>query len=89
MRRKPLESMITVSVEIPKSLYNEVKKRNIDIARTLNQALQKSIKIKSDEDDLKKGYEEMSEINLGLAEMCLEAENEALEIGERYLTECE
>ena len=84
-----MESTITVSVEIPKSLYNEVKKRNIDIARTLNQALQKSIKIRSDEDDLKKGYEEMSEINLGLAEMCLEAENEALEIGERYLTECE
>lgn len=84
-----MESTITVSVEIPKSLYNEVVKRNIDIAGTLNHALQKSIKLKFDEDDLKKGYEEMSEINLGLAEMCLEAENEALETGERYLTECE
>ena len=83
---KPTES---VTVEIPIALYNELIEKNIDINEVIISALKKSIKIKFDEEQLKKGYEEMSEINLGLAKMCLEADNEALEEGERYLTECE
>ena len=38
---------------------------------------------------LKKGYAEMSEINAELAEEGIAADNEALEISENNLTECE
>lgn len=40
-------------------------------------------------DSLKEGYIEMSEINLEEANLCLTAENEALEAGLVNLTECE
>ncbi len=38
---------------------------------------------------LKKGYEEMAFVNLSLAEMCFDADNEALRRYEEKLTECE
>ena len=38
---------------------------------------------------LKSGYKGTAEINLFLAEMCLEADNEALSACEEKLTECE
>ena len=41
------------------------------------------------EKSLKRGYQEMALINLSLAEMCLEADNEALRQYEENLTECE
>ena len=37
--------------------------------------------------ELEKGYKEMADINLELAQMCLEADNESL--CEEKLTECE
>ena len=79
----------TVTVDIPLELYDKLIEENIDIVKVINSALRKSIKLKIDNEQLKKGYEEMSEINLGLAKMCLEADNEALEVYESYLTECE
>ena len=41
------------------------------------------------EKSLKKGYKEMALINLSLAEMCLDADNEILRQYEEKLTECE
>ena len=41
------------------------------------------------EKSLKNGYKEMALINLSLAEMCLEADNDALRQYEEKLTECE
>ncbi len=38
---------------------------------------------------LEKGYKEMAQINLDLAQMCLEADNESLSLCEEKLTECE
>lgn len=38
---------------------------------------------------LEAGYKEMSEINLELAQMCLDADNECLSQCEEKLTECE
>ncbi len=38
---------------------------------------------------LKRGYMEMASLNLSLAEMCFEADNEALSVCEEKLTECE
>lgn len=40
-------------------------------------------------EQLKKGYKEMAEINLELAQTCLEADNESLSLCEEKLTECE
>ena len=39
--------------------------------------------------ELEKGYKEMADINLELAHMCLEADNESLSLCEEKLTECE
>ena len=41
------------------------------------------------EKSLKKGYEEMAFINLSLAEMSIEADNDAMQQYEEKLTECE
>lgn len=38
---------------------------------------------------LKQGYKKMASLNLTLAEMCFEADNEALSVCEEKLTECE
>ena len=38
---------------------------------------------------LKQGYEEMASLNLTLAQMCFDADNEALYVCEEKLTECE
>ena len=84
-----MEATKTISIEIAEPLYEKVKEKNIDVEKIVTDALTRAVKSTFSEEELKKGYEEMSEINLGLAKMCLEAENEALERGELYLTECE
>lgn len=38
---------------------------------------------------LKQGYKEMASLNLTLAQVCFEADNEALSVCEEKLTECE
>ncbi len=40
-------------------------------------------------ESLKQGYKEMASLNLSLAQMCLEADNDALSVCEEKLTECE
>ncbi len=59
------------------------------INKAIDELIQKNKKKKKNEALLKKGYEELGEINLGLAEMCLEADNQALYVTERNLTESE
>ena len=39
--------------------------------------------------ELEKCYKEMADINLELAQMCFEADNESLSLCEEKLTECE
>lgn len=39
--------------------------------------------------ELEKGYKEMADINLELAQMCFEADNESLSLCEEKPTECE
>lgn len=81
------EKIITVSV--PENLMKEADELGINIANVTVSALERQIKLIKETEALKKGYEEMGEINLGLAELSLEAENEALLKAEHYLTECE
>ena len=81
-----------IQVEIPNSLYEELKKEDAGFSEIVNLALQEYLKKnnkKNHEEELKKGYEEMGPINLGLANLYLEADHEALSLTERYLTECE
>jgi len=78
-----------ITVSVPEEVIRELKERNIDINELVSSALERRIRLEYSEEELKKGYEEMGEINLGLAESSLEAENEALEKGESYLTESE
>ncbi len=40
-------------------------------------------------EQLKKGYEDMSQINLEISEYCLSADGQALQIYEQKLAECE
>lgn len=41
------------------------------------------------ENELKKGYKEMAQINLELAQTCFDADNDCLDQCEQKLTECE
>ncbi len=59
------------------------------INKAIDELIKKNKKKKKNEALLKKGYEELGEMNLGLAEMCLEADNQALCVTERNLTESE
>ena len=77
------------TVSVPENLIEEAEKLGINIAEVTVSAIKRQIKLINETEELKKGYEEMGEINLGLAELSLEAENEALLKAEHYLTECE
>ena len=65
------------------SLVNTEKNRKKVISRLKNPEIIQTEKL------LKNGYKEMGSINLSLAEMCFEAESEALRLCEEKLTECE
>ena len=65
------------------SLVNTEKNRKKVISRLKNPEIIHTEKL------LKNGYKEMGSINLSLAEMCFEAESEALRLCEEKLTECE
>ena len=78
-----------ITISVPEDIINEAKELNINIADVALSALKRHIKLAKETENLKQGYIEMGEINLGLAELSLEAENEALLNAEHYLTECE
>ena len=78
-----------ITISVPEDIINEAKELNINIADVALSALKRQIKLAKETENLKQGYIEMGEINLGLAELSLEAENEALLNAEHYLTECE
>ena len=78
-----------ITISVPEDLVKQAEKLGINIAEVSVSALKRQINFIKETENLKKGYEEMGEINLGLAELSLEAENEALLKTEHYLTECE
>ena len=78
-----------IIVSVPGKIMRELRNRNIDVAELVSSAIKRRLNSEYSVEELIKGYEEMGEINLGLAESSLEAENEALNTGESYLTERE
>ena len=78
---KALDEM-TRDSEDPRSISDLINKAICELIKN-------NKKKKESEEQLKRGYEDLGEINLGLAEMCLEADNQALYITELNLTESE
>ena len=85
-----------ILISLPDSLLNEVD--NLATAQKLNrsefirEAMKLYIREKKKADiasKLKKGYEEMSMLNLEIAEFCLEADNIQQQSYEEKLAECE
>ena len=65
------------------SLVNSEKNRRSVYFRLKNPEITRM------ERKLRKGYKEMGSINLSLAEMCFDADSDALRLCEEKLTECE
>ena len=82
-----------LEIEIPTAVLDFLKEENEDVNKVINCILDNYInnkkKKKIIEEELTKGYEEMGIINLGLANLDIQSDNEALEIQELYLTESE
>ena len=78
-----------IEIEIPFKLYESLNELNIDIEKEVIDFLSKKVRCTLGEEKLKEGYLDMGKLNLGLAKMCLEADEAALEINEQHLTECE
>ena len=83
---KPFEK---IEINIPCKLYEVLKELNIDIEGEVVDFLNKKVRCTYSEEELKDGYLSMGKINLGLAKMCLQADEDALVTKEQYLTECE
>ena len=54
-----------------------------------NKSLSKIYEVIKRNKSLKQGYKEMASLNLTLAQVCFETDNEALSVCEEKLTECE
>lgn len=85
-----------ILISLPNALLEEVDSiasiEKINRSEFVRQAMKLYIREKKKlkmRDSMKKGYQEMAEINLKLAEICLEADNEIQKKYEDRLAECE
>lgn len=85
-----------ILVSVPDALLTEVDslatKQNLNRSEFIRLAMRQYI-IQSQKNEMalmmKKGYEEMSQINLEISEYCLGADDNALRFYEEKLAECE
>ena len=85
-----------ILVSVPDALLTEVDslatKQNLNRSEFIRLAMRQYI-IQSQKNEMalmmKKGYEEMSQINLEISEYCLSADDNALRFYEEKLAECE
>ncbi|MBQ4109398.1 MAG: hypothetical protein IJC74_00795 [Clostridia bacterium] len=79
-----------LEIEIPASVFDYLSEENEDVNKVINDILNDYINNKKKkEEEMINGYQEMGMINLGLANLGIQSDNEALDIGELYLTESE
>lgn len=85
-----------VLVSLPKDVLDEIdqcaQQENSNRSELIRQAVKEFLIAKRASllrAQLKKGYEEMAQINLAIAEMCFEAENDTYLCYEEKLSECE
>jgi len=91
-----LPQLKKILITLPNSLLEEVDalalQENTNRSEFIREAMKYYIKYKKNleiKERLKKGYQEMGEINLAIAEMCFEADNKQLDGYEEKLAECE
>ena len=85
-----------ILISLPDSLLceadNIADSQNINRSEFIRRAMKLYIHEKKKAEiaeKLKKGYEEMAELNLELSELCLETDNRQLQLYEDMLAECE
>ena len=85
-----------ILISLPDSLLDEADSlasaQNINRSEFIREAMRLYIREKKKADivsKLKKGYEEMTDINLEIAEFCIEADNIQQQSYEEKLAECE
>ena len=85
-----------ILLTLPNTLLEEVDalalQENTNRSEFIREAMKYYIKYKKNleiKERLKKGYQEMGEMNLAIAEMCFEADNKQLDGYEEKLAECE
>ena len=85
-----------ILISIPEALLFETDKFLSDAKMTRSEFISEAMRIYLKEkkreslcEQMKKGYAEMGEINLEIAEGCLSADNAALKNYEEKLSECE
>lgn len=85
-----------ILISIPDNLLKEVDSLVSDEKMTRSELIREAMKLYIDHkrkrnmrDLMKKGYQEMADINLKLAEMCFDVDSETQGQYERKLAECE
>ncbi|MBE7051474.1 MAG: ribbon-helix-helix protein, CopG family [Ruminococcaceae bacterium] len=85
-----------ILISLPDSLLDEADSmaysQNVNRSEFIREAMKLYIKEKKEAEivrKLKKGYEEMAEINLEYSDFCLEADSRQLQLYEDKLAECE
>ena len=85
-----------IELLLPEGLKTELERIAEDKNTSINSILCNAIRFyvgketrKRNKEELKKGYSEMAQINSAYAEMCLDADNEALSVCEEKLSESE
>lgn len=85
-----------ILISVPDSLLQEVDSLVTDEKRNRSELIREAMRLYIDHkkkreirDQMKKGYQEMAEINLKLAEMCFDIESETEDRYEGKLAECE
>lgn len=84
--------VISVPDSLLKEVDNIVTKEKVSRSELIREAMKLYVEHKRNrnlKDAMKKGYKEMADINLKLAEMCFEADNELVCQYEGNLSECE
>lgn len=85
-----------VLITVPDALLSEVDSladsENRNRSELVREAMRMYLRVRKQqqqEEQMKKGYQEMADINLGIAQVCCDAEEEAFSAYEEKLAECE
>lgn len=85
-----------VLITVPDALLSEVDSladsENRNRSELVREAMKMYLQVRkaqNSEEQMRKGYQEMADINLRIARMCFDAEEEAFSAYEEKLAECE
>lgn len=84
-----------VLITVPDALLSEVDSLADSENRNRSELVREAMKMylhvrkQQQEEQMKKGYQEMADVNLSIARMCFDAEEEAFSAYEEKLAECD